>query len=541
MDFDDLIHKIFPEAKDIPGSFWIGKPIEQREYLISGEIRFWEGPMCDVHSPVCVHTDSGLSQLHLGRVPNMTENESTSALEAALKAWDKGRGLWPTLPPAERIGCVEGFLRECLKRKKEVARLLMWEIGKPYKDSAIEFDRAIEYIKDTLEVVKDLDRISSKWVGQKGIMGLIKRAPLGVVLCTGPFNYPFYETFTTLMTALVMGNTVIFKPPKYGVLLYRPLLKVLCDAFPEGVVNSIYGDGETIIPPLMSSGKVDVLAFIGTTAVASALKKQHPNPHRLRCLLGLEAKNPAIILPDADLDLAIRECVLGTLAFNGQRCAALKILFVHSRIVKAFLEGLSNAIARLRFGMPWEADVFITPLPEPHKPAYLNALVNDALAHGASVINEGGGRVYETFFYPTILFPVNDEMRVYHEEQFGPVIPVVPFDNVEIPIQYVIQTRYGQQLSIFGTDPETMADLIDPLVNQVARVNINCKCQRGPDTFPFTGRKDSAEGTLSVSDALRAFSIRTVVAARDTDVNRGLMQDIMKKEKSNFLKSNFFD
>jgi len=416
----------------------------------------------------------------------------------------------------------------------------MWEIGKPYKDSKMEFDRALEYIHDTLEAVKDIDRVSSEWVSQKGIMGLIKRAPLGVVLCMGPFNYPFYETLTTLMTALIMGNTVVFKPPKHGVLLYGPLMKILRDAFPKGVVNSIYGDGGKIIPPLMSSGKVDVLAFIGTTAVASALKKQHPYPHRLRCLLGLEAKNPAIILPDADLDLTIRECILGALAFNGQRCAALKILFVHSQILPGFLDNLSSAIARLRFGMPWEDDVFITPLPEPHKPAYLHALVKDALGHGASVINEGGGTGHETFFYPTILYPVNNKMRIYHEEQFGPVIPVVPFDDIEIPIQYVIQAKYGQQLSIFGTDHEKIAGLIDPLVNQVARVNINCKCQRGPDTFPFTGRKNSAEGTMSVPDALRAFSIRTVVAARETDVNRSLMQAIKEQGESNFLKGTFF-
>ena len=167
--------------------------------------------------------------------------------------------------------------------------------------------------------------------------------------------------------------------------------------------------------------------------------------------------------------------------------------------------------------------------------------MKDAVYHGASVINENGGAVHETFFYPAILCPVSDRMHIYHEEQFGPVIPIVPFDDIETPTQYVINSNYGQQLSIFGTEPDKIAQLIDPLVNQVARVNINCKCQRGPDTFPFTGRKNSAEGTLSVSDALRAFSIRTVVAARETDVNRNLIQDIVKQGKSNFLAGDRFD
>ena len=114
-------------------------------------------------------------------------------------------------------------------------------------------------------------------------------------------------------------------------------------------------------------------------------------------------------------------------------------------------------------------------------------------------------------------------MRVFHEEQFGPVIPVLAFTDVKEPIEYMIHSNYGQQVSIFGKDPDQVAEMIDPLVNQVCRVNINCQCQRGPDTFPFTGRKDSAEGTLSVSDALRVFSIRTLVAAKETDQNKKII------------------
>jgi glyceraldehyde-3-phosphate dehydrogenase (NADP+) len=349
----------------------------------------------------------------------------------------------------------------------------------------------------------------------------------------------FNETFATLIPALIMGNSVIIKPPKHGVLLYGCLLEAFRDAFPQGVVNTVYGKGREVLPPLMSSGKIDVLAFIGTSNAANQLKKQHPKLHRLRSVLGLEAKNAGIILADADIDLAIRECVLGCLSFNGQRCTALKILFVHSKVVDSFLAGFTKAIGRLKFGMPWEEDVFITPLPEPNKPGYLAELVEDAVGLGAKVVNEQGGAVNETFFYPALLFPVNDRMKVYHEEQFGPVIPVLSFDDIEEPIQYVIGSPYGQQLSIFGTDPRAIAHLIDPLVNQVCRVNINSQCQRGPDTFPFTGRKDSAEGTLSVSDALRVFSIRTLVAAKEVEINKEIMTRIVRERRSKFLSTDF--
>jgi glyceraldehyde-3-phosphate dehydrogenase (NADP+) len=336
-----------------------------------------------------------------------------------------------------------------------------------------------------------------------------------------------------------MGNTVIFKPPRHGVLLHCPLLEAFRDAFPPGVINCIYGRGSQIVTPLMASGKIDVFAFIGSSKVADSLKKAHPKPHRLRSVLGLEAKNVAIILPEADMDLAVSECLLGTLSYNGQRCTALKILFVHASIAQQFLARFSEGVRKLKIGMPWQDNVDITPLPETDKTTYLSGLVEDALSHGAAVVNECGGMVNKTFFYPAVLYPCNARMRVYYEEQFGPVIPVLSFDDVQEPINYIIESNYGQQVSLFGSDPDAIASLIDPLVNQVCRVNINSQCQRGPDIFPFNGRKDSAEGTLSVSDALRVFSIRTIVATKGTGSNKAIITSIARGHKSNFLATDF--
>ena len=130
-------------------------------------------------------------------------------------------------------------------------------------------------------------------------------------------------------------------------------------------------------------------------------------------------------------------------------------------------------------------------------------------------------------------------MKLYREEQFGPVIPVIPFDDLEEPIEYLIESSHGQQVSIFSNNHAVISSLIDPLVNQVSRVNINCQCQRGPDTFPFTGRKDSAEGTLSVVDALRSFSIRSLVATKNTDTNKKVLNEIVSDRSSNFLSTQY--
>lgn len=535
MSIDEKIESVFPYEDSIPEEFRLKNPVIQKEYLINGKLCIWNGEMQEVLSPVYLKTSSGFSQKLVGSYPLLTENESLEALDAATKAYNNGRGIWPTMPLYDRIQHIEGFINRMKASRKEMLHLLMWEIGKSNREAEEEFDRTIDYVTNTIDALRDLDRTSSKFVIEQGIIGQIRRAPLGVVLCMGPFNYPLNETFTTLIPALLMGNTVISKPPRLGVLLHYFLLKAFKESFPPGVVNIVYGDGSKVITPLIASGKIDILAFIGSSRVADLLKSKHPKPHRLRSVLGLEAKNPAIILPDADMDIAIQECIAGSLSFNGQRCTALKILFVHSDIVVRFLEGFTEAVEKVKFGMPWEKDVMITPLPEPDKTKYLAELIENAKDCGARIMNSHGGKVNKTFIYPALLYPVNNKMRLYREEQFGPLVPVVPYDDIEIPIQYIIESSYGQQVSIFGNNADTISRLLDVLVSQVCRVNINSKCQRGPDIFPFAGRKDSGEGTLSVSDALRVFSIRTIVAAKETDRNKAILREIVRERRSNFL------
>jgi glyceraldehyde-3-phosphate dehydrogenase (NADP+) len=530
---------VFPTSGEVPPAYRPGPLLEQRCYLVGGKLRTWDGPLQEVFSPLRMRAGPSTRRRRLGAYPLLTGERSLAALSAARAAYDHGRGVWPTMPVEERIRHVEAFTAAMMEKRAEVVRLLMWEIGKSLADSEKEFDRTVEYVRGTLDALKNLDRASSRFVIEEGVIAQIRRAPLGVVLCMGPYNYPLNETFTTLLPALIMGNTVVCKPPKLGVLLYGPLLEAFRDCFPPGVVNVVYGDGATVVGPLMESGGIDVLAFIGTSRVADLLKHQHPRPHRLRSVLGLDAKNPAIILGDADLDNAVAECLLGALSFNGQRCTALKILFVHSSVADEFVARLAAAVDDLPIGMPWEPGVRITPLAESGRPVYLRELVDDAVGRGALVHNPGGGLLNETYFHPAVLYPAARGMRVWDEEQFGPVVPVIPFHDVSLPLDYVIASPFGQQLSLFGRDPAAMAALIDPLVNQVCRVNLNSQCQRGPDAFPFAGRKDSAEGTLSISDALRVFSIRTLVAAKGTDPNKGLVSEIVRQRRSSFLSTDF--
>ncbi len=522
---------------EIPNKYKITELKHQKTYLVSGELKEWKGEFTDVYSTIS--STKAYKPTLLGNVPNLTENEAIEALNSAYRAYDKGQGLWPTMRVADRISCMEEFAEQMKTKRDEVVKLLMWEIGKSLPDSQKEFDRTVEYIYDTIEDYKQMDRNSAKFQKNSGVYAHVRRGPLGVVLCLGPYNYPLNETFALLIPALIMGNTTIFKPAKHGVLLLSPLMEAFQNSFPEGVVNIIYGRGRVLATPIMKTGKVDVLALIGNSKSANAIQANHPYKNRLRLVLGLEAKNPGIVLPDADLDLAINECITGSTSFNGQRCTALKVLYVHEHIVDKFNKRFAERVDALQFGNPWEEGVKLTPLPEPGKPAYIQELIDDATEKGAKIINKKGGETTENYIYPAVLYPVSKDMRVYEEEQFGPVIPVVSFKNIQEPLDDMAESNYGQQVSVFGSEVKTLAPLIDTLVNLVCRVNLNSAAQRGPDVYPFTGRKDSAVATLSVHDALRSFSIRTFVASKDTEYNNAILEELLDKKASNFISTDY--
>ena len=523
--------------KNIPEAYKINALVEQKTYLVNGKIKEWSGKMTDVYSTIS--STENYKPTLLGSVPELTKTEALEALDAASNAYNNGQGEWPTMKVGDRIACMEKFAEQMKTKRDSIVKYLTWEIGKNLGDSEKEFDRTVDYIYDTIDDYKQVDRNSAKFQKHSGVYAHIRRGPIGVVLCLGPYNYPLDETFALLIPALIMGNTTVFKPAKLGVLLLSPLLEAFQNSFPKGVVNVLYGRGRVLATPIMETGKIDVLALIGHSSSANALQNSHPKGNRLRSVLGLEAKNPGIVLPDADLDLAINECIAGTLSFNGQRCTALKILYVHESIAEEFNKRFCEKVDALKFGNPWEEGVQLTPLPEPNKPAYVQGLIEDAQSKGANILNSKGGQLSDNYIFPAVLYPVTKDMEVYKEEQFGPVIPIITFTDVQQVLDDMAESNYGQQVSVFGENADTLAPLFDVLVNLVCRVNLNSSCQRGPDVFPFTGRKDSAFSTLSVRDALRSFSIRTFVATKENEANKAILKNLLESSKSNFVSTEY--
>jgi len=170
----------------------------------------------------------------------------------------------------------------------------------------------------------------------------------------------------------------------------------------------------------------------------------------------------------------------------------------------------------------------------------MKALIDDAVSKGATIVNKNGGTIVggegeSTLMIPAILYPVTSDMRAYDEEQFGPVVPIAPYDSINEVLSYAHNGKYGQQVSLFTSNSKPTANLVDQFSTVFGKININAQCGRSPDTAPFSGRRSSAMGVMSVADALREFSVPTVVSYKDVGGNEELVRGM--EGHSKFLKS----
>lgn len=523
---DESLSKLFPTLEQVAPPPIAGPPT----WLIDGEVRPWLGPAREVRSCVAVRGGATVEGPVLGSEALVGEREALLAVEAAVRAFDGGEGAWPSASVERRIKAVLDFAEAIESRLYVIADLLMWEVGKPRKAALDEVTRSIDYIRNTVEHSRRI-RVADKVVRSGNAGGTTHwarthRRPLGVVVCVAPYNYPINEFLTTIIPALLMGNVVIAKTPRFGALATSVLFPAFREHFPAGVVGVLTGEGRAVLPALMAasrldtpgttSGVVDALAFIGGEAAANALLRAHPAPITLHKVLGLGAKNVAVVLPDADLDRAATAIVKGALGFNGQRCTAEKLVFAQRQVHRPLLDRVVERVSQLKVGAPWETDVSITPLPEPQRLQSMWSLLTDALERGAKVENHGGGRGWHSIMRPAVVSGVTPEMRLYHEEQFGPILPIAMFDDIEEVIEWQRRSPFGQQSAVWGS-PTSARSLVRKLMRYVARVNVNDVCQRGPDCFGFTATDKSGFGTLSLEDALLTFSRPVLLQSKDEE------------------------
>lgn len=490
-----------------------------------------------------------LSPAIIGTMPQFSTPRSLQVLNSAKSAWDNGRGVWPQMSLQARIDKIKSFLGALHEQRSAIINILMWEIGKNYGDAEAEFDRTVAFAEKVIEVIRTDEEYAGEWQLVGSTKAVVRRAAIGIILALGPYNYPLNETYATIIPALLMGNIVILKIPTVGGLVHFLTMEAF-KVLPEGTVNFISGGGRATMPPVMETGDVDGLAFIGGSNAADELIRKHPHPHRLKVFLQLEANNMAIYLSDLFtkenskvLEGALTETVTGTLSYNGQRCTALKLLFAPKKYCDAFAKALVKKVEALPVGLPWQEFgdrefSKITPLPNAKRIEYMKELIDDAVGKGAKVINSDGGSLVggsnSTLMVPAVLYPVTSDMKIYNEEQFGPVIPITCYGDISEPLEFGQLGPYGQQVSVFTrVDAETASTLIDRFSTVFGKINLNSQCGRSPDTLPFSGRRSSAMGVMSVSHALKEFSVPTVVAYKENKyvTSCKLVSEIEKSSK----------
>ena len=525
---DASLAQVFPDVAGLPARVAVDPALHRPRWLVDGGIRDFSGATRPVISRVATRAGATLTPTLLGHEAMLTADDAQAALAAAHRAWARGEGEWPAASFSRRAEAVRNFARAVEAKTDVIATLLMWEIGKPWASARDEVTRSVEYIQNTLS---ELDRLRSEdaapqegTAGKKTHHARTERRPLGRVLCVAPFNYPVNEFLTTVVPALLMGNVVLAKTPRFGVLANLVLLEAFRDCFPAGVVSLLPGDGKVVIPALMGAVEkdlhgnptavIDVLAFIGSEGAANAILKSHPVPISLHKVLGLGAKNVSVVLPGADQDAATTALVKGALGFNGQRCTAEKLVFVHRSLADDFVATLGAKVAALKVGLPWDEGVAATPLPEESKLPWMRELLDDALSKGARVVNPRGGEGTFSLMRPAVVYPVKDGMRLFHEEQFGPLLAVAVFDDVQEVIDWQRRSPYGQQAAVWGP-LAAAAPVVRAFARFVARVNVNDVCQRGPDSFGFTATDKSGFGTLSLREALLSFSRPVLLQSPD--------------------------
>ncbi|MFV0381219.1 MAG: NADP-dependent glyceraldehyde-3-phosphate dehydrogenase [Breznakia sp.] len=450
---------------------------------------------CDTGIPIT----SPIDGRELGYLQTLDKNHIDKAFHAARIATKA----WQATPTHERVAYLYKAAALLEERAEEIAKVIMNEISKDYKSCMSEVLRTVDYIRfsaDTAKTITGEGIPSDLFPGYgQNKWSIVERVPLGVVLAISPFNYPINLSASKIAPALAIGNTVVLKPATQGSLSALHLIKAFVDAgLPEGVLNTVIGKGSEVGNYITEHIEVDFINFTGSSRIGQSIAKRL---HMTPMLMELGGKDAAIVLEDANLDLAAKNIVAGAFSYSGQRCTAVKRVLVCEKVADQLVLKLKDLVHKLSVGLPQD-NATITPLINTKAADYVMELVNEALDLGASAIVEG--KQENNLVYPYLIDHVQVHMRLAWEEPFGPVLPIIRIKDKEEAITIANTSEYGLQTSIFTENMNHAFNVAKKL--EVGSVQINNKTERGPDHFPFIGVKSSGIGAQGIRYSMEAMS-----------------------------------
>ncbi|MBU3110851.1 NADP-dependent glyceraldehyde-3-phosphate dehydrogenase [Clostridium lacusfryxellense] len=435
----------------------------------------------------------------VGKIPSMSLSEVNVVIANSKISQKK----WADMPVSSRAS----ILHKCASLLDEnidfLSSIMQKEIAKDRHSCNAEIKRTADFIRFTADAGKQLEGETlgaDNFPGfKKNKISFVTKVPVGVVLAISPFNYPINLSASKIAPALISGNSVVFKPSTQGAISALHLACIFHEAgVPPGVLNTITGKGSDIGDYLVTHKDINFINFTGSTKVGKHIAVI---AGMVPMLMELGGKDAAIILSDADIDIAACDIVSGAFSYSGQRCTAVKRVLVIDDIADRLIEKLIKNIRLLKVGLPQD-DCQITPLIDNKAADYVQELIDDAINLGATLLC--GNKRCNNLIYPTLFDNVTAKMRIAWEEPFGPVLPIIRVKDIDEAINIANSSQYGLQSCVYTKNIDNAFNIASRL--DVGTVQINNKPERGPDHFPFSGTKSSGMGTQGIKYSIDAMT-----------------------------------
>jgi alpha-ketoglutaric semialdehyde dehydrogenase len=428
----------------------------------------------------------------LGEVPRSDASDVQAAVTAAVDAFHA----WRRVPAPRRGELLFRAGEMMLQRKEELARLMTMEMGKVLREARGDVQEGIDM---TFYCAGEGRRLFGQTTQSElpNKFAMTVRDPVGVVAAITPWNFPLAIPTWKLMPALVCGNTVVFKPAEDTPLVACRLIEIMEEAgVPPGVLNMVHGTGEEAGDALVRHPDVNLVSFTGSTEVGRHVAVVSAQNDK-RVSLEMGGKNAVIVMPDADMDLALEGIVWSAFGTSGQRCTAASRVIADHRIALDLADALAEMAARLRLGNGLEESTDVGPVINRTQLARIDSYAEIARREGARIVAGGapaieGDLARGAFYQPTVFADTTPEMRINQEEIFGPTTAVIPVGSLEEAIRVNNSTAYGLSTSIYTRDVNKAFQAIRDLTTGLVYVNAGTI---GAEVhLPFGGTRGTGNG-----------------------------------------------